>query len=47
MGVEEAPLDVGPLDGAVGPPLEVIGGAVSAPLEVACESTVWDQERRI
>ena len=43
---EEAPLDVGPWDGVFGSPLEVDGGAVSAPLEVACALTVWDWERR-
>ena len=47
MVVEEAPLDVGPWAGAVGPPLEMAGDAVSAPLEVDCESLVWSQKRKM
>ena len=39
---EEAPLDVGPWDGAFDPPLEVAGGVLRAPLEVACASPAWD-----
>ena len=31
--------------GAVGSPLEVAGGAMSAPLEVNCASPVWNWER--
>ena len=37
---------MGPWAGEVGSPLEVAGGAMSAPLEVACASPVWNWERR-
>ena len=42
MVAEQTPLDVVPWDGDVGKPLEVAGGAVSAPLEVTCAIPVWD-----
>ena len=43
---EEEPLDVGSWDGAFGPPFEVSGGSMSAPLEVDCALPAWSWERQ-